>query len=233
MFDNLKKILYFSKLDLLGQKGLKDGSLLPFDEAFYEKMSHTYIGCIPVSMYIKYLGPRLYEEYIGALPGKCNDRSLYMFFCFDEALLVRGDSKDLEYIYGKEDGSPGHGWIEIGNYVYEPELLLKFKKDIFYKMYCPVNVHKYTKEDYIRENKEFYEEITSTTLKDFQPGGRKRIKLGLEIPLLEKIANNSNNFEFKKELCNYLDSIQYDEKQVFEEMNEAFQKSFKEETRKI
>lgn len=57
MLDTLKKSLYFKKKGLLYKKGFADGSIVPFDEKLYEKMSHTYISCIPVSMHIKYLGP--------------------------------------------------------------------------------------------------------------------------------------------------------------------------------
>lgn len=209
MFDNLKKGLYFSKMQLLFNKGIQEGKITIFDEDFYERMSHTYISCIPVSMHIKYLKPIL-------PPGKCYDRSLYMFFCFDDALLVRGNNKDLELRCGKEDA--GHGWIEIGDYVYDPSLLLRFEKDIYYKIYCPTNVHKYSKNDYIKENKEFYEEIKNTTLQDFQPNGRKRTDLCVIIPLLQGIADNSNDSEFKRDVCYYLASIQYDEEQVYEEL---------------
>lgn len=99
MFDNIKKGLYFSKMQLLLKKGVEDGNILPFDEEFYEKMSNTYISCLPVSIHMKYLKP-----IVG--PGKCYDRSLYMFFCFKDAVLVRGDNKDLELRYGKENA--GH-----------------------------------------------------------------------------------------------------------------------------
>lgn len=57
MFDNIKKGLYFSKMQLLLKKGVEDGNILPFDEEFYEKMSNTYISCLPVSIHMKYLKP--------------------------------------------------------------------------------------------------------------------------------------------------------------------------------
>lgn len=208
MFENIKKGLYFSKMQILFKKGLEDGSIVPFDNSFYERLSHTYISCIPVSMHIKYLKPT-----IG--PGKCYDRSLYMFFCFDDALLVRGDNKDLELRYGKDNA--GHGWIELGDYVYDPTLLLRFRKDVYYNLYCPTNVHKYSVEQYAKENKEFYDDIKHTTLDDYKPGGKKRMDLCLMIPLLKGIADNSNNEDFKRDVFYYLNSIQYDEQQVYEE----------------
>ncbi len=220
MFENIKKDLYFSKMQLLFKKGLENGSIVPFDDEFYEKMSHTYISCIPVSLNIKYLKP-----IVG--PGKCYDRSLEMFFCFEESLLVRGDNKDLELKYGKENA--GHGWIEIGDYVYDPSLLLRFKKETYYEIYKPYNVSKTTTEEYKNccdSNKQFYEDIVNTKLSDFQPNGRKRTDLGLMIPLVQGIAEMGTNEDFKRELNDYLKLIQYDERQVYEEMNAQFQKCF-------
>lgn len=191
---------------------------MPFDEEFYEKMSHTYISCLPVSMHMKYLKPIM-------PPGKCYDRSLYMFFCFPNAVLVRGDNKDLELRCGKDNA--GHGWIEIDDYCYDPSLLLRFKKEIFYEIYKPYNVSKTTVEEYKNccdSNKQFYEDIVNTKLSDFQPNGSKRIDLCVMIPLVQGIAEMGTDEDFKKELDNYLKLIQYDERQVFEEMNVAFQK---------
>lgn len=222
MFDNIKKGLYFSKMQLLLKKGVEDGNILPFDEEFYEKMSHTYISCLPVSIHMKYLKP-----IVG--PGKCYDRSLYMFFCFKDAVLVRGDNKNLELRYGKENA--GHGWIEMDGYCYDPTLLLKFKfkKETYYEIYKPYNVSKTTAEEYKNccdSNKQFYEDIVNTKLTDFQPNGSKRTDLCVMIPLVQGIAEMTTNEDFKKELNEYLKSIQYDEKQVYEEMNVAFQKCF-------
>lgn len=123
MIDNLKNKLYFNKAQLLFKNGLEDGSIVPFDDEFYEKMSHTYISCLPVSIDIKYFRP------YGDELGKCYDRSLSMFFCFENAVLVRGDRKDLELKYGKDNA--GHGWIEMDGYCYDPSLLLRFKKETY------------------------------------------------------------------------------------------------------
>ena len=72
MLDILKKQIYFSKMQLLFKKGLDQKRILPFDEEFLEKLDHTFVNGLPVSVYIKYL--------FG--PGKCYDASLYMFYCF-------------------------------------------------------------------------------------------------------------------------------------------------------
>ena len=82
-------------MQLLLKKGISDKKIVPFNEELYKQMSHTYINGIPVSIHIKYLKPII-------PPGKCYDRSLYMFFCFDKSILVRGENKDLELKEEKE-----------------------------------------------------------------------------------------------------------------------------------
>lgn len=206
---NIKKELYFLRMQALFNKGIEAGKIVKFDEAFYEKMSHTFFNCIPISMHIRYIKPT-------TSLGKCYDRSLLMFFCFDEALLVRADNKDLELRFGKE--MAGHGWIEIGNYVYDPSLLMRFDRDLYYKIYSPTDIYKATKEDYQKLNGSYYDDIRNISISDFQPGGSKRTDLCVSIPLIREIAKYSSNESFKKELSDYLMLIQYDEKQIYEEL---------------
>ena len=137
-------------------------------------------------------------------------------FCFDDALLVRADNKDLELRFGKENA--GHGWIKIGNYVYDPSLMMRFDRDLYYKIYNPTNVSKATKEDYIKVNGSYYDDVRNTKLEDFKLGGSKRTDLCVSIPLVRGIAEHSSDENLKKELDEYLTSIEYDEKQVYEEL---------------
>lgn len=208
LFDDIKMRLYFIRKEFLYQEGLSDGRIVPFDDEFYEKMSHVYFNCIPISMHIKYLNPS------GGRIGKCDDRSLLMFFCFDDALLVRGDIKSLELKYGKEKA--WHYWIEMGNYVYDPTLLMRFDKDLYYKIYCPNNLVKSTKEDYQKTDEGYYNMVRSVSVSDFQLGGSRRADLYVSIPLYKSYAEILPNQEFKRELDEYLTLIQYDEKQVYE-----------------
>jgi len=221
MFDSLKKRLYLSRMKLLLAKGLEDGSITPFDDEIYRKMNHTYINCLPVSIEMKYLRPT-------SSLGKCLDRSLYMFLCFDDAILVRGDTKDLELRYGKENAI--HGWVEQGDYCYDPSLLLRFKKETFYKLFKPSNVSKVTSEEYrnySEMDRQFYDDVVNTKLDDFKPNGRKRINLCTTIPLVRGIAEIEMNTDFIRDLNNYLESIQYDEEEIAKEMNVAYEKYLK------
>lgn len=200
---SLRNDLYFLRATKIFNKGLKDGTITPFDQDLYEQMNHTYINGVPVSMNLKYLKPIL-------PPGKCYDRSLYMFFCFDDALLVRGDQKDLEIRYSKEDA--GHGWIEKDGYAYDPSLLRKYPVDLYYKIYGVSNVYKCNHAEYVSispENKKIYDKVRNATLQDYQPNGKYRSELLLSMSLVKGIAEMSGNTEFQKDLDDYLKLVQY------------------------
>ena len=214
MFDKIKKDRYFNRLNQLMMSGLEDERIVPFDDDLYDEMSATYVAGLPVSIHIRYLKPVI-------PPGKCYDRSLYMFFCFDDAVLVRGDNKDLELIHGKENA--GHGWIERGNYVYDPSLMMRFDKDLYYYMYKPTNIVKADKEKYCSFNascRKLYEDVTSTTLDDFRTSGAKRFQLITTIPVLKCIAEKSEDEGFISELEDFLTAVNYDEVEISKDLSE-------------
>ena len=217
MFSKLKKHLYFSKITLLLNQGYVDKSIVPFEDEMYKKMETTYISGLPVSIHIKYLKPML-------PPGKCIDRSLYMFFCFDDAVLVRANIKNLEYKYGIEKA--GHGWIEIGDYVYDPTFMMRFDKDLYYKIFIPIDVTKCTHDEYcnIKSRADFYNDIKNTTIDDLKPYGRKRLELSAIVPLIEGCAKKTGNQEFVDELNDFLSEVQYDEEEITNEINEINKK---------
>ena len=220
MFEKIKNELYFKRMHLLLKKGINDGNIIPFDDKFYQQMRHTYVDGLPVSIHIKYLRPN-------AAPFRCYERSLYMFFCFLNAILVRGNRKDLELKCGKEKAF--HGWIEIDDYCYDPTSLMRFKKETYYEIYKPSAISKITHEEYksCEYSRNFYEEIVNTKLSDMQPHGTKRIYLSFIVPLVLKIAEMENNESFKKELDDYLKEVLYDEAQVEEESKQVFQRCSK------
>ncbi len=85
------------------------------------------------------------------------------------------------------------------------------------RKYINKEISKEYKEDYIKVNSSFYDEVRSTTIEYFQLGGRKKTDLCLTIPAVMEITELSNNKDFKKELDEYLEKIQYDEKQIQDE----------------
>ena len=206
MFEGIKKALYYQKAKLLLKQGLENGQIVPFDEEFYKQMNNVYFAGIPVSMHIKYLKP-LFG------PMNCYERSYYMFVCFDNAVLVRASNKDLELAYGKENS--GHGWIEIGDYVYDPTTLMRFNKELYYKIYIPNEIKKYTKKEF-KEDKIYQD--SKQTLEDIMPGGSKRVDLITTIPLTRGIAEMSQNKEFIEVLNRHLELIKYNENEIFDEL---------------
>jgi len=213
--DNLKKKLYFTRLNILFNKGLKEGKITRFDEGIFDKMSNTIIACLPVSLYIKYSN-HLFAQ------GTCYDRSLYMFLALNDALLVRGDNKDLEYNYGKGHG--GHGWVEIGDYVYDPSLMLKFDKDTYYSIYGCSNVKKIDKQNYLLQHQDFVDEHVSTDYAEFKPNGKRRLELGVLIFQIRVLSEMLGDEQFTKDFNDYLTLIEYDENQIREEREKTIQK---------
>ena len=217
MFDDITKDFYLKRMELLLNKGIINKQITPFDDNFYEKLNHTYINGLPVSIHIKYLKPSFDL-------GKCFERSLYMFLSLDNAILVHGTNYNLELLYGKD--LSGHGWVEIDDKVYDPTYMMTFNKDLYYKIFKPTNITKCNKEEYCsnKECQELYDDVKNTTLDDFKPYGRKRIELSMLLPLIIEIANNSKNQDFIDELNNYLNIIEYDEEEINNEINEGLQK---------
>ena len=213
----LKKKMFFKKFDYLLSKSYKNGKITKFDDEIYNKMSTTIISCLPVSLHIKY------SNYLFP-KGTCYQRSLYMFLALDNALLVRGKTKSLEYRFGLEEA--GHGWVEIGDFVYDPSLMLKFDKDVYYSLYGCSDVSKIDKETYMKEHKDFMCCSLSYDLDEFRPNGKSRLDLGLIAYQLKVLSDMLNDSEFTKDLNDYLDLVQYDEKQIYQEQNRIMKRIF-------
>ena len=218
----IKEKLYFIKYHILFNKALLDGRITSFDDNIFDKMSGTIISCLPVSLYIKY------SNYLFS-DGTCYDRSLYMFLALDDALLVRGNSKYLEYSYGI--GHEGHGWVEIGDYVYDPSLMLKFDKDVYYSLYECSNVSKINKEDYLLEHSDFVNSYVSHDYSDFMPDGNRRLDLGILIYQIRVLSEMIGDVSFIEDINNYLSMIKYDEEEFYEERQNVLKRILNDHTK--
>jgi len=212
---DLKKKLFFARLNVLFDKALKEGKITKFDDEIFEKMSSTIIAGLPVSLYIKHSN-LLFAR------GTCYERSLYMFLAIDDALLVRGNNKDLEYNYGK--GHEGHGWIEVGEYVYDPSLMLKFNKETYYTLYDCSNVTKIDKQTYLLQHKGFVDSHVSHDFDEFNHNRKRRLEFGLLFFQLKALSELLGDEQFAKDLNNYQSCIEYDEKQIYEDREVAIQR---------
>ena len=211
---DIKKSLYLAKFRILANKAEQNGKITSFDEEIFEKMNDTIIACLPVSFYIKY------SNYLFR-SGTCYDRSLYMFLALDDAVLVRGNNKLLEYTYGKSHG--GHGWVEVGDFVYDPSLMLKFDKDVYYSLYGCSNVKKIDKQTYLKQHKEFVDIHVSHDYNEFKPNGNKRLELGILVIQIKTLSKLLGDEKFTKDFNDYLTLIEYDEKQISEERQRIIQ----------
>ena len=216
-FEKLKKKLYFKRSEMIFNKAVLDGKITEFDEEIYERMKDTIISCLPVSIFIKH-SKHLFPK------GSCYDRSLYMFLALDDAILVRGNNKDLEYRFGKSNS--GHGWVEVGDYVYDPSLMLKFDKATYYKLYGCSNVKKVDRETYASRHQKFIDEHVSYDSTDYKPGGKRRLDLGLLIYQTKALSHFIGDEELSKDLDEYLTLIEYDEEQILEEKEKLLQIRF-------
>ncbi len=203
--DLLKKKLFFIKRKLLLDKGINSGKVQRFSQGIIDRMDNTIIACFPVSLHMKYANFMFAQ-------GTCYERSLYMFLALDDALLVRGNCLDLEYTYGPGHG--GHGWVEIGEYVYDPATGYRYDKELYYKANGVSNVTRCDRDTYYKEHKEFVDSHVSTSFDEFKPGGKRRLELGILVRQVITGAELSNNQELLQDLDTYLSKIEYDEEQI-------------------
>ena len=218
---NLKGKLYFMKLKLLFTKAIKEGKITRFDEDIFTKMSNTIISCLPVSFYIKYA-----DYLIGK--GTCYDRSLCMFLALDDAILVRGSNKDLEYNFGKKNA--GHGWVEVGNFVYDPSFMLKFDKDTYYSLYECSDVKKIDKSTYLENNRDVIDTFVSHDYNDFRSGGKRRLDLDVIAIQIQALCQMVGDEKFTKEFEDYLSFVEYNAEQIREEQEREIEKLLKDKT---
>ena len=215
MFSKIKKYLYEKKLDLLYSEGIVNKEILPFEEELFERLNNVFINGIPITLFLKYDRPLPYIQ-----PGQCYDRSLLLTMGMDEAILVRGNNTDLALRYGEEGA--GHGWVEKDGWVYDTSLMKKIKKERYYEMYLPYNVHYYKPNEY--QCSPDYQEIFSTTIEDLKNKGRKRFFLVATIPIFQELAKKSGNIEFQTLLANHLKRINYDFDLINQELIEEINK---------
>ena len=216
---NLAKLLYYKKLDYQFKFGIIKGLIVPYDDGFYKELNKTIVDTYPVGIDIKYIRPKLG-------PGKCYDRSLKMFFAIDNSVLVRGSLKYFR-LMGDTEGV-NHGWVEKDGYVYDPTWLFRFNKDYYYKIFGVEKEYKTTIEEYCNcsaENNELYTKIKNTTKESIKNNMLDKLTLYTIVPLLKGLA--SGNEDLKRELDEYLESVEYDEEDIRISINEDIARTLK------
>jgi len=124
-------------------KGYGSDEITPYDDEFKQKLSDESVRNISVA--------RIIDDFIpsdDATNGHCFERSFLMFLCVENASWVYGDNKIIELAHGKANAA--HAWVEVGNHVYDPTTVLKYPKDLYYKMLKINNAIKLTHDDIAR-----------------------------------------------------------------------------------
>lgn len=214
MLTNLRKNLYFSALRIKIQRGLNNGTIVPFEQDLYDRLDNIYFCGATLSIWLKYLQPMY------GMPGECEDRSLYIAAGLPNATIVKADLKNMEYKYGKS-GS-WHFFVLSDGWIYDSFYLYKFRKDVYFDIFKPRNVQNFESDEYKKSIS--YQEITGTSLEDLQSFNSKKMWFYMGLKGVMAIADVRNDENFKRELNDMLERINYDPKMFNEEFREDVSK---------
>lgn len=208
MFEKIKKRLSDNKVKVCLNYGFSNGLIKPFEPELYKRLDNVIFAGIPASIQIKYLKPML-------PPGKCFERSYLITMGFDNCLLVCGDRKDMELVYGKD--AAWHYWVEKDGWVYDPTMLLKIDKNIYYKAFGVTVNTTQTKEELMQDNN--YRKAAS--------GEFDKFILLSAIPLIEGIAKLKGDVNFINEVEDYKQRIGYNQEELSEALNNKIYEKIK------
>ena len=201
MASQITQRLFFLRSELLYKKGIDKGEIKPFSEAIYNQMNNAYLGGVPISLLLKI-------ALATNVVGECYAESLYMFLCFPDSFLVRGDLKSISYANNGSSG--GHGWVEMNNRVYDPTLGYEFTRELYYKIHGANNIRRYTKDDYIAQspqNATLYQQMTTTTKRDIETTPIKQLELHILVAGINSSLENISDDNLKREWADYLESV--------------------------
>ena len=212
MFNRLKKDLYVMKKDALLAQGFQNGQIGDFSELFYNVLEHTYLNGLPVSIYVKYLNKKQISEILAL------DKATCMFLCFENATLVYACSNYRNSVYRSNNNA--HNWIEIGEYVYDPDTLCRYDKELYYEIYEPYDIKKFSLEEFCKDNKQSIDEIVTTHKEDYKSGGKYVHLLPKYVEAVKEIAVESKIGSFIGELDKYLIDIGYSYDYTYDEIEQ-------------
>lgn len=188
-------------------KSIANGKFKKFDEAFYRQFDGMYYDALPLYYYLRIENME-----------KCYRTSAILALALDQAdiHICRGDLKKQAIIENKKHF--GHGWLEIGNTVYDTTWQIIADKDTYYKVFGVVTEENTGKKQYFSNpirtgrgihNRAFFEQdITDydftiveetkqkvkTEMNYLDPTSQKyllRQKLLNDLPIINMNRNNS------------------------------------------
>jgi len=200
MFNRIKKELFFKRLHLLKTNGEINGLILPFENEIYSVLDGIVWAGTPAGIYIKHLKPIL-------PPMKCWDRSYVISMALPNCELVFGYCKDIEYQTGSKDSS-WHYWVENQGWCYDPTMIKKIKKELYYQMHLPTNIHKQTRQE-LEANQDYQDALC---------GNFNRFGLLMNMWSIEAIAGLSNNQDLIDDLEKFKNRFNFDGPKIAEEL---------------
>jgi len=111
-----------SNLNYEYNKAFEKGKFKSFNDEFISQFDGMYYNGYPIWYYLEYMSM-----------GKCYDASAILALAIgEEASIARGELSHLNSIFGKKFG---HGWVEVGDTVYDTTWKIIADKKTYYKVY--------------------------------------------------------------------------------------------------
>lgn len=141
-------------------KHLNNGNIVHFNEEFYSQFEDMYYNGLPIYYYMEEMSM-----------GKCYDASAILGLALGkDAYICRGELKTMSAAYNEPFG---HGWVEMGDMVYDTTWKIILSKKLYYRLFGAKLENKRDYDtffsdckgmsDWTIRNKKWYEENYSTS----------------------------------------------------------------------
>ena len=165
------------RFEYLYKKYREQGKLIEFNQEFYDRFEDMYYNGLPIYYYLEKMSM-----------GKCYDASAILSLAMGkESYVCRGELANMTIIYDDEDGF-GHGWVEVGDMVYDTTWKIMCSKKVYNQLFKPIDVSRRSHEQFfedckemsdwtIRSKKWYEENFSMSNLLIFQVEQIERLKL--------------------------------------------------------
>jgi len=188
-FKEIRRTLYTNRLRLLLADGIEKKLILPFEKEVFDSLDELIYDGVPVGIYMTHIQPNP-KQWIN----KRDERSVMLSLAFKDCHLMQG------YCKCPEEDHFFHCWVENDGWVYDPTYMMKFKKELYYKVFKPNIVE-------IQSRKELEEEIY---YQECLSGNIHPTAVLCAMILLEGTAEKDNNQDLKNEMKLFKEKINYD-----------------------
>jgi hypothetical protein len=187
--------MLFGGIMLKDINGVSKVKVTPFEDFIYRRLDSVFYNGATGSIVLKYLIPHT------SISNNLDLRCILLTMALCNSSIVTGN---IEYF--KNHGEEIHSCVETFDAVYDPTLLLKFRKKVFYKLFKPSNVISYSHKDYVNSS---YLDVFNTSLHDINFDIVKRVSFCSMIPMIEELQIKSHNFNFQRDLSVLKEQVNY------------------------